>query len=283
MIDLFIDSLPAILLVNEPEENDLMQENPRRTIKPPARLVVNSDEEARALSRIPSFRIDQVTRPHQTWLQKIANSLWTFKNNEKDDSLIDLNLMLQSYTQIGLIQMIGGTISFFLVFYLGITQNNVFYNISPSQLWGNRTFPVDASGNYTQINNVTYDIYSILYAEAAGAYWLNIVFPQVFDLFIVKLKIDTINTTRIFKNKTHFMSIPWSIGVSCLLLYTPGLQDIFGVKGPRWQVWMVAIGTGMGIIAFDFVKKSLFKRGYFGGIRTRPADKIDGISRVLTR
>ena len=84
-------------------------------------------------------------------------------------------------------------------------------------------------------------------------------------------------------NKSHLLVLFWMTAMACLLIYTPGLQTVMGAYGPSGWVWLVGVVTGCCIIAFDCLKKFLFKMGYFGGLRARPADKIDGISRVLTR
>ena len=282
MIDLFIDSVPAICFVNEPEEADLMNEAPRREIKPTTLIV--SDEDAMQLQRIESFHIEDIQPEHKKSIkEKILGRVWTHKS-KNEDALIDKNLLLQAYTQVGVIQMIGGTFAFFMVFYRGTTLHGVQYFLFPSELWGVQSFPINADGSYgTLARGFTHEAWTALYSEACAGYWLLIVVPQMFDIFICKSKIKNVFTPDVFRNKSHLLAIIWSMGIICMLLYTPGLMPVFQTQGPGKAIWGVAILTGLVIVGFDAVKKRLFELGYFGGVLKRPAKKIEGIRRVLTR
>eukprot|EP00835_Amoeboradix_gromovi_P005710 NODE_568_length_6607_cov_0.144130.p1 type:complete len:1059 gc:universal NODE_568_length_6607_cov_0.144130:5335-2159(-) len=277
MIDLFIDSIPAICFVNEPEDSNLMSEAPRRVVKP-STLIVNA-EDAMQLERIESFKIEDIDQPVKPWYH------WLWTPIERGGArLIDFNLLFQAYVQVALIQMIGGTFAFFLVFYIGVNLEGVHYYLSPGELWGNQVFPVNSDGSYgTLARGFTIDAWNYLYPQACASYWLMIVVPQMFDLFTCKSMVNTVFTLNSFKNKSHFVAICWSMAVTNFLLYTPALMPVLQSNGPPAVVWVVGLVTGLVVLFVDTIRKQLLKMGYFGSVKTRPADVIDGISRVLTR
>ena len=281
MIDLFIDSVPATLFVNEPEEDDLMLEAPRREIR--KQTIIVNDEDAMQLQRIPSFHIEDIKAPKKSLKEKIIGAIWTSKKHPDDDALIDKNLLFQAYTQTGIIICAGGTFAFFLAFYIGATVDGVYYYLTPTELWGTQAYPTDGS---TLVRGLTSDAWTVIYGKACASYWLMIAVPQMFNIFIVKSKNKNViqqGFKRLTRNRSHLLAICWSMGFACFLMYTPALWPIYQSGGPSGYIWIVGIVTGLLLWGFDGIKKKLFQLGYFGGILTRPATKIEGISRVLTR
>eukprot|EP00835_Amoeboradix_gromovi_P000649 NODE_24_length_36516_cov_0.652470.p2 type:complete len:1090 gc:universal NODE_24_length_36516_cov_0.652470:14638-17907(+) len=279
-IDLIADAAPATTYAYEVEEDNLMDQAPRKTVTPPDRLVATDEEDARNLSRVPSFRLEE-TRRHskRTIWSRFVDSIWTRKRNAKDDALVDKNMIFLAYCQIGILESIGGMFAFFLVFGMGNQRGDgSSYSISIDEMWGHR-FYKDYGSNF----RVSENEYNQLYKEATSAYFMTLIIAQCFNAVLVKIKSDYIFTRKIFLNLYTYAAITFSIAFGCFIVYTPFMQIITLSMGVRGEVYIVGIVTGVILIVYDTLRKWLLKMGYFGGINQRPAEKIEGISRVLTR
>eukprot|EP00835_Amoeboradix_gromovi_P006208 NODE_689_length_5162_cov_0.365001.p1 type:complete len:1110 gc:universal NODE_689_length_5162_cov_0.365001:1547-4876(+) len=282
MLDLFTDAFPAITYAFEAEEEDLMGEQPRRTVVA-ADLVAIDDEDARNLGRIPSFRVETKNAPTSKGLKglwgRYVDAVWTRKINKSDESLIDRQLLFVSYVQMGFIIHIGSLIAFFLIFYLGVEIEGINYSLGPSQLFGYRSYREDMM-TFHGISQSTYDL---LLSKAQSGYFINMICAQAADLIITKVKYGNIFSKQIFINKMSYLGIAFSFSWACLVVYCPGITTVLTTSGPRGEVFLVGLGSAIGIIIYDTSRKYVLKKGYFGGINARPATKIDGIKHVLTR
>eukprot|EP00834_Sanchytrium_tribonematis_P001332 NODE_32_length_37098_cov_1.132760.p2 type:complete len:1103 gc:universal NODE_32_length_37098_cov_1.132760:638-3946(+) len=278
-IDLFTDAVPATTYAYEIEEANLMSQAPRRTVTPPERLIAADEEDARNLSRVPSFRLEEAPRSKSSknlW-HKFVDQIWTRKRHPNDDSLVDQGMIFLAYAQIGILESIGGLFAFFMVFAMGNVENGKTISIPPSEIWNHRDFQSYDNPSFSEAQ------YQSLYREATSAYFMIIVISQMFNCIMIKIKSDYIFTRKIFINWRAFASVVFSLAFACFIVYTPFMQIITQSNGVRGEVYAVGVITGVVLVLYDTLRKFLLKLGYFGGINARPADKIEGISRVLTR
>eukprot|EP00834_Sanchytrium_tribonematis_P004712 NODE_247_length_11822_cov_1.182718.p1 type:complete len:1106 gc:universal NODE_247_length_11822_cov_1.182718:11115-7798(-) len=280
MLDLFTDAFPAITYAFEAEEDDLMAESPRRTVVP-ADLVALDDEDARNLSKIPSFRLETQPRPKtvKSFWKRYVDAVWTKKHNPSDESLVDRQLLFVSYVQLGLLIHIGALFAFFLTFYIGADFNGKFYSLSPSEVYGSRSY----DDRLENIIKIPEGAYNLLLQKAQTGYFLCMICAQACDLIITKVKYNYIFSKQIFINKISYAGICFSFGWACMVAYAPAINSILFTSGPPGEVFIVGLVTGVVLIIYDTIRKFILKMGYFGGINARPAQKIEGIKHVLTR
>ena len=275
-IDLFTDAVPATTYAYEVEEANLMAQAPRRTVTPPDAIRATDEEDARNLSRVPSFRLEQMqTKKTKSLVTRVIGQIWTTKRHPKDDALVDQNMLILAYLQIGIIMSIGGMFAFFLTFAIGL-ENGA--SLSPSLIWGSRFYdPIRYEGVISETD------YKLLYRSATSAYFMVVVVSQMFNCVLIKIKGDYIFTRLIFKNWQLFVGILFSLLFGCFIVYVPFMQTLTSSYNVRGEVFGVGVVTGLFLVFYDTFRKFVLKMGYFGGIDARPAEKIEGISRVLTR
>ena len=285
MLDLFTDAFPAITYAFEVEEDNLMEESPRRTVVP-TDLVALDDEDARNLAAIPSFRLETTERKKtiKSLWKKYKEAVWTKKLNKGDESLIDRQLLFVAYVQMGLIIHIGALIGFFMVFSWGIDFEGKHYALQPSELYGFRSYDKKLMQLWGFTDNVKCkEVFTDLLQMAQTGYFLVMICAQACDLIVTKVKYGYIFSSQIFMNKWSYVGILFSFAWAALVAYVPVINAILQTKGPPAEIYIVGALTGLSIILYDTFRKWVLKMGYFGGINDRPAQRIEGIKHVLTR
>ena len=285
MLDLFTDPVPAITYAFEVEEDDLMEQAPRRTVVP-IDLVAIDDQDAINLSEIPNFQIEPIRKKRifKSLWNRYKDAVWTKKMNKGDERLIDFQLLFVSYIQMGIIIHIGALIGFFFIFSWGIDIEGQHYALQPNELYGFRQYEERLKDIWGIADtNKCRRIFRELLHMAQTGYFIVIVCAQACDLIVTKVKYKYAFTTRLFINKWSYLGMLFSFGWAGLVCYVPAINTLLQTKGPRPEIYIIGLLTGFGVVLYDTIRKWILKLGYFGGLNDRPADCIDGIKHVLER
>lgn len=78
------------------------------------------------------------------------------------------------------------------------------------------------------------------------------------------------------RNPYTYVGIGAGFAVAAAIVYIPGLSDrVVGAFGPPWPALLVPVGAGVVLFAYEFARRFLRKRGFFGGFPGRNADGAD--------
>lgn len=99
--------------------------------------------------------------------------------------------------------------------------------------------------------------------EAEGMAFLTLGFIQLTHAFNCKSVFKSLFTIKPFKNKMFNYAILLSLALMLLVVFTPGLNDLFGVHYLTTQEWLLVIGASFSVVVFvEIVKAILRAVGY---------------------
>ena len=158
------------------------------------------------------------------------------------------------YGQIGMIEAAGGFFAYFVL----LAENGFL----PSRLLGIRVF-WDSRG----INDLrdsyggewTYDQRKKLEQACQTAFYVGVVVSQISNLIICKTK-NVSFFEHSFKNYHQFFAVAGTIGIACILLYTPGLNTGLGLYPLKFLWWLPALPFSVYILIYGETIKWLARR-----------------------
>nr|XP_020649929.1 potassium-transporting ATPase alpha chain 2 [Pogona vitticeps] len=178
--------------------------------------------------------------------------------HKKRDRLVNQELAVYSYLQIGIIQTIGAFLTYFTVYAEQGWLPHSLLNIRTE--WENTSID-DLPDSYGQ--EWTFEQRRNLQYHGYTAFFVSITIQQVADLIIRKTRRNSIFQQGLFRNKVIWLGIISQIGIALILCYGLGSVNALNFTPLRVQYWFVAMPFAFLIWVYDEIRK-LFIRRYPG-------------------
>uniref|UniRef100_A0A8B9W0X6 Potassium-transporting ATPase alpha chain 2 n=1 Tax=Anas zonorhyncha TaxID=75864 RepID=A0A8B9W0X6_9AVES len=175
--------------------------------------------------------------------------------NKKKDRLVNEQLAVYSYLQIGIIQSVGAFVTYFTVY--------AEQGFLPSTLLGVRVdWESNAINDFEDSYGQQWTKYQRMYLQWTGytAFFVSITVQQVADLIIRKTRRNSIFQQGLFRNKVIWVGIFSQIGIALILSYGLGHVTALNFTPLRFQYWFVAVPFAILIWVYDEVRKLLIRR-----------------------
>nr|XP_056716912.1 potassium-transporting ATPase alpha chain 2 [Euleptes europaea] len=175
--------------------------------------------------------------------------------HKKKDRLVNQELAVYSYLQIGILQSIGAFLTYFTVYAEQGWLPSSLLNIRVD--WENLNLD-DLEDSYGQ----QWTFYQRQYLEWTGytAFFVSITIEQVADLIIRKTRRNSIFQQGLFRNKVIWLGIFSQIGIALILCYGLGSVTALNFTPLRFQYWFVAMPYAILIWVYDEIRKLLIRR-----------------------
>ena len=291
LIDLGTELGPAISYAFEYPEGDLMLVPPRKVLttekqKPKKikkrmrlfdRLILRDNIENNATATTisePNAAIETVVIPlseliwYKRWMIKTRSF---FVQDYTGETLIDNDLLVWCYFQGGIIEAIGCFLAYLIVLAVERVPFNILYQsaliyfqeTSPNLLLTNGSIATAA------------DQAKIL-GKAQASFFLSIVICQWFNLFVQKHRFSYPYGKDMLKNKWTWVGIVVGAAISAFIVYIPFINShIFGAYPFPPIAFLAPISMGIFLFAYEFIRRFLRRKGYFGGVPKRNVNLVD--------
>jgi sodium/potassium-transporting ATPase subunit alpha len=293
LIDLGTELGPAISYAFEYPEGDLMLVPPRKVLtteKPKAskkpkrrmrlfeRLLASEGhrQEQTAIVRegetIEPVEVIVIPVNELVWYKRwIVKSRAFLIQDYTGETLIDNDLLVWCYFQGGIIEAIGCFSAYLIVLawervpFDNLYQSALIYfkETSPDLLLTNGTL-------------ATAQEQMKILSSAQAAFFCSIVICQWFNLFIQKHRYSYPYGMDMVKNKWTWIGIACGAVISVFIVYIPFINlNVFGAYPFPVVAFLAPIAMGIFLFAYEFTRRYLRKRGYFGGIPKRNVNLVD--------
>eukprot|EP00026_Physarum_polycephalum_P002213 Phypoly_transcript_02218.p1 GENE.Phypoly_transcript_02218~~Phypoly_transcript_02218.p1 ORF type:complete len:907 (+),score=138.68 Phypoly_transcript_02218:374-2722(+) len=169
--------------------------------------------------------------------------------NVAKDHLVTAPLLLSSYLQTGVIEVLACLATYFAV----MAENGYPYK----SLFDTKKYFQDSSPDFI-VNGHTYDAQHQVraLAEAQTGYFVALVVCQLFNLLSCKTRIVSLFSHGM-KNKMVNIAMVISLFLAVLLVYVPGMTVAFGTRPFNGVLWLVPLPFGFFILAWSEFRKWL--------------------------
>ncbi|KAG0345538.1 hypothetical protein BG004_003625 [Podila humilis] len=254
VIDLGFELLISLTFAwDKPESSTgLMKLPPRKPVTP-----FSVDRRRRLATRAlqPVYDAESGDEIKPSWFQVFKHdfkALFTkvywkerFEHTE-DEVLVDAGLLSWAYLEIGIIQTIGGLITFFVVFYYE-------GNMTPTQ-----AVQAQKDGLFASPGN---DFNREILARAQSCFYLGIMIMQLFNMFACKTRYRLPFGKYMFSNKRSFVGIVLGCALGFFIVYCPGLDVVFGTsRETPFKYLLIPMAFGVLIILYATVRQLLLRR-----------------------
>ncbi|XP_073441081.1 potassium-transporting ATPase alpha chain 2 [Dendrobates tinctorius] len=191
--------------------------------------------------------------------EKAERDIMSRKPRRKNiDRLVNQQLALYAYLQIGIIQSVGAFLNYFTVM---AEQGFLPYTLLGIRVPWERIDNQELEDSYGQ--EWTFGQRQFLEWTGYTAFFVSIVVEQLADLIIRKTRRNSLFQQGFFKNKFLLMGLVSQIIIAAFLSYCPGMPDALKFTPLRAQYWFVATPFAVLIFVYDEIRK-LFIRRYPG-------------------
>uniref|UniRef100_A0A8C6XNM9 Sodium/potassium-transporting ATPase subunit alpha n=1 Tax=Naja naja TaxID=35670 RepID=A0A8C6XNM9_NAJNA len=178
--------------------------------------------------------------------------------HKKRDRLVNQELAVYSYLQIGLLQTIGAFLTYFTVYaQQGWLPHSLLHIRIP---WEEENL-ADLTDSYGQ--EWTFEQRRNLQFTGYTAFFVSITIQQVADLIIRKTRRNSIFQQGLFRNKVIWIGIFSQLAIALTLCYGLGSINALNFTPLRFQYWFVSVPYAILIWVYDEMRK-LFIRRYPG-------------------
>uniref|UniRef100_A0A8C3Y8Q6 Sodium/potassium-transporting ATPase subunit alpha n=1 Tax=Catharus ustulatus TaxID=91951 RepID=A0A8C3Y8Q6_CATUS len=174
--------------------------------------------------------------------------------NKRRDRLVNEQLAVYSYLQIGIMQSVGAFVTYFTVY--------AEQGFLPSTLLGVRVdWESNAINDFEDSYGQQWTKYQRTYLQWTGytAFFVSITIQQVADLIIRKTRRNSIFRQGLFRNKVIWVGIFSQIGIALILTYVL-VPPSFPCPPRGFQYWFVAVPFAILIWVYDEIRKLLIRR-----------------------
>ncbi|CAG8703075.1 9822_t:CDS:1, partial [Funneliformis caledonium] len=224
-----------------------------------------------ALNRTPTIT-DPETGHHVT-PSKVSQILHTMKKpftktwwsdlleGSEGEALVDAKLLRWSYLEIGVIELIGALVAYFVVLnYHGITPRDA--RIMQHGVTEGKYFTDDAIP-YPNVHNtvITRDVQIKALAEAQSIVYLSIMIQQMFNLFACKARFRFPFGKFIFSNPRNFLGLTFGVVLGMCVVYIPPFNVAFKTSYTLSPIfWLIPLGFGIVILIYATIKIILLRK-----------------------
>ncbi|XP_063798077.1 potassium-transporting ATPase alpha chain 2 [Pseudophryne corroboree] len=191
--------------------------------------------------------------------EKAERDIMNRKPRRKNvDRLVNQNLALYAYIQIGVIQSVG---AFFCYFTVLAQQGFLPYTLLGLRVSWELTTNNDLEDSYGQ----EWTFFQRQFEEwtVYTAFFVSIVIQQLADLIIRKTRRNSLFQQGFFGNKFLLFGLASQVAIAAFLSYCPGMPFALKFCPLRVQYWFVALPFAVLIFVYDEIRK-LFIRRYPG-------------------
>ncbi|XP_040287020.1 potassium-transporting ATPase alpha chain 2 [Bufo bufo] len=191
--------------------------------------------------------------------EKAERDIMNRKPRRKNvDRLVNQQLALYAYLQIGIIQSVGAFLNYFTVM---AEQGFLPYTLLGLRVkWEKNDIP-DLQDSYGQ--EWTFSQRQFLEWTGYTAFFISIVVEQLADLIIRKTRRNSVFQQGLFRNKFLLMGLASQVIIAAFLSYCPEMPYALKFTPLRVQYWFVAAPYAILIFVYDEIRK-LFIRRYPG-------------------
>lgn len=284
LIDLGTELGPAISYAFEGPEGDLMLVPPRKVLTT-AKQPVKKSKRAGLFERLilrPTGNETVIADPQVTtviiplnemaWYKRwIIKTRAFFVQDYTGETLIDNDMLLWCYFQGGVIESIGCFSAYLAILAIERVPFGILYQ--SALVYFKETSPdllLTSGALATAADQM------IILAKAQSAFFLSIVICQWFNIFIQKHRYSYPYGRDMLKNKWTWIGIGIGAVISVFIIYIPYINfHVFGAYPFSSLALLCPIIMGLLLFAYEFTRRYLRKRGYFGGIPKRNVNLVD--------
>ncbi|CAN2388096.1 potassium:proton exchanging ATPase activity [Pristimantis euphronides] len=191
--------------------------------------------------------------------EKAERDIMNKKPRRKNvDRLVNQQLALYAYIQIGIIQSVGAFLNYFTVL---AEQGFLPYTVLGIRVAWENVNNQDQEDSYGQ--EWTFFQRQFLEWTVYTAFFIAIVVEQLADLIIRKTRRNSLFQQGFFRNKFLLLGLLSQIIIGAFLSYCPGMPYALKFTPLRAQYWFVAAPYALLIFVYDEIRK-LFIRKYPG-------------------
>ncbi|XP_069470205.1 potassium-transporting ATPase alpha chain 2-like [Ambystoma mexicanum] len=174
------------------------------------------------------------------------------------DRLVNQNLAVYAYLQIGIIQSVGAFMTYFTAYAEhGFWPSTLLGIRVPWENVNNR----DLEDSYGQEWTFAQRQYQEWYGYTV--FFVSVVIEQLADLMMRKTRRNSFFQQRPLRNKVLIMGLASQVIVAAFLSYCPGMPDALKFTPIRVQYWFIAAPYAILLFSYDEIRK-LFIRRYPG-------------------
>lgn len=291
LIDLGTELGPAISYAFEFPEGDLMLVPPRKVLtteKPNKkrrkrsglfeRLILRNENENDIENNNNNNNLNQeivtviIPLNELNWYKRwLIKSRAFFIQDYTGETLIDNDLLVWCYFQGGVIVAIGCFSAYLIVLAIERVPFTILYQSA-------LVYFKESSPDLLLTNGslASAQVQLKILAKAQAAFFVSIVICQWFNLFVQKHRFSYPYGIEMIKNKWTWIGIIIGASISCFIVYIPYINfKIFGASSFPVIALIAPIFMGIFLFAYEFVRRLLRKKGYFGGIPKRNVNLVD--------
>ncbi|KAF7353783.1 Cation-ATPase-N domain-containing protein [Mycena venus] len=272
VIDLGFELFVALSFAwDKPETIDgLMRMAPRKPVNERSILSLKK----KALKRTKTLRRDPETQevipPSRlsVLMEKLkkpfTRTYWEEAMESSDgETLVDGKLLSYAYLEAGIIEMLGGLVAYFVVFFKsGFSPGDL---QRAQKLGANAKTPFFTSSSPDFINSrgqtITASQQVDAFAKAQSIMYLSVFIIQCFNVFAVKAKFTFPFGKAVVGNKLNFAGILAGACLGIFIIYTPPLHVVFGGTfrlSPLY--WLIPIAFGCLLLVWASIRVLLLRK-----------------------
>ncbi|XP_061449555.1 potassium-transporting ATPase alpha chain 2 [Rhineura floridana] len=175
--------------------------------------------------------------------------------HKKRDRLVNEELAVYSYLQIGILQTIGAFLTYFTIY---AEQGWLPYSLLHIRVPWENMADNDLEDSYGQ--EWTFEQRLMMQYHGYTAFFVSITIQQVADLIIRKTRRNSIFRQGLFRNKVIWLGIFSQIGIALTLCYGFGSVHALNFTPLRFQYWFVSMPYAILIWVYDEIRKLLIRR-----------------------
>lgn len=205
---------------------------------------------------------------YKRWMIKTRSF---FVQNYTGETLIDNDLLIWCYFEGGMIEAIGCFAAYLIVLAVEGVPFAILYQSALVYFKESSPILLLTNGKIA----TAADQMKIL-GKAQAAFFLSIVIGQWFNLFVQKHRYSYPYGRDMLKNKWTWIGIGVGVVISVIIVYVPFIDSkIFGAYPFPPIAFLAPLFMGFLLFAFEFSRRLLRKRGYFGGVPKRNVNLVD--------
>ncbi|KAF8933772.1 hypothetical protein CPC16_009602 [Podila verticillata] len=238
---------------DKPESSTGLMRLPPRKPVTPASIERKRRLATRALAPTIDAESGEETKP--SWVARFIHEFksmftavyWREKFEPTDDEiLVDAGLLSWAYLEIGIIQTIGGLVTFFTVFY---GEQRITPAMAVQMQKANQFASNAPPGNLE------------LLAKAQSCFYLSIMIMQLFNLFACKTRYRLPFGKYMFSNIRTLWGMLFGCALGFFIVYCPGLPVVFGTSNQTpFKYLLIPLAFGIFIIFYASMRILFLRR-----------------------
>lgn len=174
---------------------------------------------------------------------------FAFADSIRGEVLVDNNLLMYSFLEVGLIEWVGCQVVFFVV--LCLDSNMTLASVLECQRLGGFDKSVGGACLDTNARDVDHKILEENQRRAQSAYYLTVMIMQIFNLFACKCLMSYPFSLYIFRNRATFFALLGGAVFGLLFVYLEFLNGAVNTSYKLSPLYLL-ISIGFGLVPFFY-------------------------------